>query len=275
MYTTKFLSLTKYFSESIQPKAEIADSPLTLLLINSKNYVEASGEQALRLASAAEKVSKKLARNKAEVSRSVQIVLALPAFSLGRVTFEYPRLAIYTQHLDNHPTGSTTGYLIPEVAKSFGATGSLLNHSEHRIPVEDTKTLVRKLRELAMTSVVCARDSSEVTGFAGACPDYVAIEPPELIGSGVAISKARPELITDSRAALDRAISESGNKNVRLLCGAGIVDPVDAERSVELGAEGILVASGVVKSQDWFSSILGLANGLIAGQEKSGRLLLK
>ena len=150
---------------------------------------------------------------------------------------------------------------MPEIAKLFGASGSLLNHSEHRAPLAEVRSLVNRLKLLRMISVVCARSASEVPKFAALDPDFVAIEPPELIGSGRAVSTARPELISDSKRAL-RGVAQTMKIKTRLLCGAGIVQPLDVKRSVELGAEGILVASGVVKSKNWSKTIDGLAREL-------------
>ena len=153
------------------------------------------------------------------------------------------------------------------MAKSFGAHGSLINHSEHRIPPTTISHLVGKLRDLGLDSVVCARDGKEVSQFAEYEPDYIAIEPPELIGSGKAVSKTRPELIVDSRKELDVVVDRLKSRT-KLLCGAGIIDPIDATKAIELGSEGILVASGIIKSQDWRASIRGLANGIIAAKER-------
>jgi len=230
-----------------------------LFIINSKNYIEASGDNALSLAGTIRDLRKEF--------DSVKVVLATQAFSLSRITSNFPEVDAFCQHVDSKGLGSTTGYLIPEIAKSFGARGSLINHSEHRVPAEIISELVPKLRQLSMVSVVCARDGGEVTEFAKYEPDYIAIEPPELIGSGKAVSKTRPDLIVDSRRNLDSAISRLNSKT-KLLCGAGIVDPIDATRAVELGSDGILVASGVIKSPDWKKAILGLVMGLIAGEQR-------
>ena len=215
-----------------------------------------------KLASAVHAASKELERRKA----GVEIILSVSAFSLGLLSARFPKLPFFAQHLDNESLGSTTGFLVPEIAKMLGADGSVLNHSEHRIPEIAIKESVERLRRLGMRSLVCARDEGEIEAFAKYSPDFLAIEPPELIGSGNAVSKARPEIISDSRDALNRAQPRS-SKTV-LLCGAGIVDSFDAQRAIELGAKGILVASGVVKAPDWKSKILSLSGGLIFSKGK-------
>jgi len=110
-----------------------------------------------------------------------------------------------------------------------------------------------------LVSVVCARTPSEVAQFAGYSPNFVAIEPPELIGSGIAVSTANPEIVTDSiKAAL------TTNPNVKVVCGAGIVDGKDVEAAIKLGSCGVLVASGIVKSHDWKIKISEMAKHLIS-----------
>jgi len=49
---------------------------------------------------------------------------------------------------------------------------------------------------------------------------------------------------------------------VKVLCGAGIVDKTDVQKALELGAEGILISSGVVKSRSWYDKILELSSVL-------------
>ena len=49
--------------------------------------------------------------------------------------------------------------------------------------------MVLKLKELKMVSIVCVKDIAEVKKYVKLNPDFIAIEPPELIGSGKAVSK--------------------------------------------------------------------------------------
>jgi triosephosphate isomerase len=93
--------------------------------------------------------------------------------------------------------------------------------------------------------VVCT--NNEVTSAAAAAlgPAYVAIEPPELIGSGVSVSKANPEIIKRS-VALVHAVSPK----VKVLTGAGIQSGECVKIAVDLGTDGVLLASSVVKSKE-------------------------
>jgi triosephosphate isomerase (TIM) len=166
-------------------------------------------------------------------------------------------IPVFAQHVDDAKEGSTTGFFIPELAKSFGAKGSLLNHSEHRIDRPETiRNLVTRLRKLQMVSIVCARSASEVSDIARFEPDFIAIEPPELIGSGKAVSKENPSIVTESIEAAAKI-----SLNVKVICGAGITDAADVRSALGLGAQGILVASGVIKATSWIDKISELASG--------------
>jgi len=109
-----------------------------------------------------------------------------------------------------------------------------------------------------MISVLCVKNVSEARKYAKLNPNYIAIEPPELIGSGKAVSKEKPELIR--KAAV---VVKSAKNNTKLLCGAGIVSGEDVTKAVELGSKGILVASGIIKAKNWNKIISEFAKALV------------
>jgi triosephosphate isomerase (TIM) len=220
-----------------------------ILILNFKNYLEVAGQGSIKLAKAAQLISKSL-----DGRIRIAACPPQPALSLVKENVDIP---VFAQHVDDAKEGSTTGYFIPEIAKSFGAQGSLINHSEHRIDgLETIQNLVNSLRKLQMVSVVCARSAAEVADIAKFKPDYIAIEPPELIGSGKAVSKENPAIVTDSIEAAAKVSQE-----VRVICGAGITDAADVRSALKLGAKGILVASGVIKATSWVDKISELASG--------------
>ncbi|MGQ0377029.1 MAG: triose-phosphate isomerase [Nitrososphaerota archaeon] len=218
-----------------------------MFVINCKNYEEIAGDKIVKLAKIIERVSKKY---------KVKIALAPPNHLLTRIT--RISVPILSQHVDNKSIGSTTGFVIPELLKTSKIAGSLINHSEHRIPSSDIKRLVSRLHKLKMTSIVCVRNIAEAQKYAKLNPSYIAIEPPELIGSGKAVSKEKPELITKAVVAVKNA-----NNSTKLLCGAGIVSGEDVEKAIQLGAKGILVASGVIKSKKWEKIIVEFSKAMI------------
>ncbi len=206
-----------------------------MFIINCKNYEEISGDKISEFVKIAEKISRKY---------KLKIAIAPPQHLIGLVSNS--KIPILAQHIDNSKVGSTTGYIIPELLKKSKVVGSLINHSEHRISSKDISKLVLKLRELKMISVVCVKDVAEAKKYLKLNPDYIAIEPPELIGSGKAVSNEKPEIIIKAANAV-----KSANNNTKLLCGAGIVSGRDVSKALELGSEGILVASGIIKAKNW------------------------
>ena len=206
-----------------------------MFIINFKNYEDVSGLKAAKLAKIAEKISKK---------HRIKIAVAPPQHLLSEITkYSIPVLA---QHLDTASIGGTTGFMVPEIVKKSQVKGSLINHSEHRIPEKQIRELVMRLKKLGMISVVCVKNVSEAKKYAKLNPSYIAIEPPELIGSGKAVSNEKPEVITRSVIAVKAA-----KNSTKLLCGAGIVSGQDVVKAMQLGAKGILVASGIVKAKNW------------------------
>ena len=218
-----------------------------MFIINCKNYEEISGDKIKKFIKIAEQVSKKY---------KIKIAISPPQHLIGLVVNS--SIPILAQHIDDSKIGSTTGYIIPELLKKSKVKGSLINHSEHRISSKEIEKLVLKLKELKMISIVCVKDVAEVKKYLKINPDFIAIEPPELIGSGKAISTEKPDLI--QKAA--RIVNDSKNKT-KLLCGAGIVSGEDVAKSIELGSKGILVASGIIKAKNWNKIISEFAKALV------------
>ena len=216
------------------------------IIINCKNYLEISGERIFHLAEIAQDISEKY---------KIEIMLAPPQNSLFSLS-QFIKLPLICQHIDNEKIGPTTGFTVPELARSYGASGSLINHSEHRIEHTNIKNTIERLRQLNMTSIVCASTSREVGELSRFNPDMIAIEPPELIGSGKAVSKVNPSIITES-------VKEARiySKNVKVICGAGIVDKTDVQSAIKLGSKGILLASGLIKSESWKHKLIELSEG--------------
>jgi triosephosphate isomerase len=206
-----------------------------LVVINMKTYPESTGADGLRLALLCQEVAE--ATGKSIVIAPPQCDLALYANTVA--------IPILSQHVDNVKPGGTTGRVTPEAVKAIGCAGTLINHSEYRISSEDVKTLVERCRKLGLVSIVCTKDAKESQEYAMFKPDFIAVEPPELIGGEVSVTTANPKVVSDTVAAVKK-ISPSTN----VLCGAGVKNGADVRKALELGAHGVLLASGVVKAKD-------------------------
>ena len=219
-----------------------------LLVVNFKAYIEATGKRAVALAKVAERVA---------AATGVDIIVA-PQFVDVKSVSEAVAIPVFGQHLDPIAAGAHTGHVLADSLKSAGAEGSLLNHSEKRLSRAEIQSAVGICLETDLYSLVCADTAIAAAEVAKFHPDMIAIEPPFLIGSGVSVSKARPEMITEGL----RMIKRVSNKIV-VLCGAGVTTAEDVSKALDLGTEGVLVASSVVKTKDSENVLSKMADAMI------------
>jgi triosephosphate isomerase len=203
-----------------------------LILVNFKTYIEATGKRGVELAKIADRVSR---------DSGVTIAVA-PQFTDLKAVAEAVEIPVFSQHVDPIKPGAFTGHVLAEAVKAAGASGTILNHSERRIRISEIEEALSLARVSDLASLVCT-DTPGVSAAVGSLdPEMIAIEPPDLIGTGVAVSKARPELITNSIKRI-----RSVNNLVDILCGAGVSTAEDVGKALELGTRGVLVSSSVVK----------------------------
>jgi len=206
-----------------------------MIIVNFKTYLEATGEKAVELAKKAEKVS---------LETKISIGVAPQSTDIATVA-KTAKIPVFAQHIDPIQPGSHTGYVLAEAVKETGAIGTLINHSERQLKLSDIDAIIKITRQKNLVSVVCANNPNISAAVASLKPDIIAIEPPELIGTGIPVSKAKPEVITDTI----RLVREI-NKKIVILCGAGISRGEDVKAALKLGTQGVLVASGIVKAKD-------------------------
>ncbi len=199
-----------------------------MILLNLKNY-----EQSIREPAGYVKAAKEVSKES-----GVRIAVAVPAVLLKEGAEIYSD--VFAQHADPFEPGANTGAVIPFALKEIGAKGSMINHSEKRVGVEKAKETVLLMKKHGLESVVCVEKVEEGKEVAKARPEFIAIEPPELIGSGRSISKYRPELIEDAVNEIDGTV----------LAGAGVSTKEDVEVALKLGAKGVLLASAFVKADN-------------------------
>ncbi|KON34026.1 MAG: triosephosphate isomerase [miscellaneous Crenarchaeota group-6 archaeon AD8-1] len=195
-----------------------------LIIVNFKTYLESTGKNGLNLARQARKASKET---------GIQIVICPQLADLSLISARVD-IPIFSQHIDAITPGSHTGHVLATSIKDAGAIGTLINHSERQL----------KLSESGAVSALN--------------PDIVSIEPPELIGTGVAVSKAKPEIVTNTI----NIVHKINNKPI-ILCGAGISKPEDVAVAIKLGTKGILVASAIVKAKNPYDLLCKFAEAII------------
>ena len=217
------------------------------IVINFKVYNEVVGEKGIELAKICENIAKK---------EDVEIVVVPQMVDLG-VIAKSVSIPVFSQHVDAVEPGSKTGHTTPESVKGAGGTGTLINHSEMKMRIADIDFAVEKCRELGLETIVCSNNLEVSKACSLTNPDFVAVEPPELIGGDVSVTAANPEIVRNTVNAIKNI-----NPNVKVLCGAGVKNGKDVAKALELGAEGVLLASGVVKAKNPKDVLMDLISGI-------------
>lgn len=218
-----------------------------IVILNYKTYLESSGENALELARALKSASEE---------SGITMVAAPQAADIYRIQDQIS-LPIFAQHINPITPGGHTGSNLIETLIEAGISGSLINHSENRMKLADIDEVIQLCKQNDIESCVCTNNIATSKAIATFSPDAVAVEPPELIGTGIPVSQAQPEVVEDSVKGV-----KSINKKIKVLCGAGISTGDDMKAAMDLGADGVLLASGIVKAENPKEALLDLVSKL-------------
>jgi triosephosphate isomerase len=205
------------------------------IIINFKTYDEGSGNRGLELARICEKISD---------SKNVEIVVAPQVADIFRISSRVD-IPVISQTIDAYDEGKHTGSILAEDIKDAGAVGTLVNHSECQKSLEEIEKILEVCRRIKLTTVCCASTPEMAQEIARLSPDIIAIEPPELIGTGISVSKAKPGVITKTLKKVHDI-----DPNIPVLCGAGISNNKDLMKALKLGAVGVLVSSDIVTAEN-------------------------
>ncbi len=224
-----------------------------IIAINYKAYPQAFGKKAIEIAKQAEKVAKET---------GVIVIVAPPFTELYRIVQEV-EIPVYAQHVDPYDPGAHTGYIPLEALKEIGVKGTIINHSEHQMKIADIHKIVAKAKKLGIQTLVCGDVPEVGAAVAVLEPDMIAVEPPELIGTGIPVSKAKPEVVTRSVELIRKV-----NPQVKILTGAGIATGEDVAAAIKMGTIGVLVASAVMKAKDPYKVIKDMAEKALKALEE-------
>ncbi len=217
------------------------------LVINFKTYLNATGSRAIDLARRIDKVAKEYP--------TVRVMIAPSVVDVLKVAEVVEAVDVIAQHVDPIDPGAHTGRIPIWVLSEYGIAGALVNHSERPVSFNELVNIVSTLRRYGMKSIVCT-PNVDASRMATQIADFVAFEDPELIGSGISVSKAKPELVRRNVEAIraGQAIP---------LVGAGISTAEDVRASIALGAQGVLVASAIVKAKNVENKVREFISALI------------
>jgi len=217
------------------------------IVLNVKTYAEATGIKVLEIAQLMDKI----------VDESgVSMAIAVQATDISRCVTSI-KIPVFAEHIDPITPGSHTGWTLPESIKDAGAIGTLINHSEHRLKLSDIDFCITRAKEIMLDHIVCTNNISTSKAAAALSPNFIAVEPPKLIGGNISVTTADPGIVSDSVKTVKNV-----DKKVKVICGAGVKNGKDVSMAIELGAEGVLLASGIVKAKDKERVIRDLASGL-------------
>lgn len=198
-------------------------------MVNFKTYKEATGYRAVNLARACRRVMDET---------GVRIV-AVPQVADLRNCVE-TGAECWVQHVDPVQQGKNTGWITVEEVEEAGALGTLLNHAEHKLSREVLEKTMSLISGMAFQACICAADLQEAGWLDSLNPNYIAYEPPELIGNtDKSVATEKPEIITEVLNITHHP----------LLIGAGIHNAEDVKTGIRLGAKGILLATSVVLAE--------------------------
>jgi len=206
---------------------------LPIIIVNFKTYEEATGDGALKLA--------RICRNVA-AKHGKRIIISPQFTDIYRISREAsPYTPVFAQHIDDG-IGKFTGSISPLAVREAGAVGTLLNHSERRLTIEEVGRRISAAKAHGLMSLCFADSIDESLKIASFGPEMIAYEPPELVGTGISVSTAKPSQITDFVSRV--------SPSVRRLVGAGISNAGDVKKALELGADGWGVSSAFTKAKD-------------------------
>jgi len=212
-----------------------------MIFVNFKTYPEGTGKKAIELAKICSEVAKKSG------VPIIPVVQVVDVYQIKQAAND----SIWIQHLDPYLPDRATGFINLEALIEAGATGTILNHAEHKIPLGTIKQTIKRIEKINSSknskiknkfqTLICVRSLSQTERIVKLKPDFIAYELAELIGGDISVSQAQPEMIKHFVEACS---------SISAIIGAGIKNETDVKIGLQLGAKGILVSSGVVLAHD-------------------------
>lgn len=212
-----------------------------MIILSLKTYKEATGNSAIKLLSSVKKISKET---------GVKIIPAVQPTDIYRIKKEL-RIEVWAQHMDPIEPGKNMGWLSPYALKEAGATGVVINHSEHKTNDENVKKILDKAKEYGLKNVVVAFDVDTVIKYDSWEPDYISYEREDAIGTGVSMVTQEKDNIIKLVSILKRP----------LIIGAGIATGEDVRDAIKVGVVGVIMASRFVLAKDPEAKLRELAMG--------------
>lgn len=214
-----------------------------MIFLSLKTYKESTGQAVINLLSSVKKVSQET---------GIPIIPIAQPTDIYRIKKELD-IEVWAQHVDPIDPGKNTGWISPYSVKEAGATGVLINHSEHKLKEEVIIETIKKARQYNLKIILIGQTVEMIKKFDSFDVDFLSFEKEDLIASPVSMIDQQEEVI------------KSIVKIVKhpLIIGAGINDGEDTRKSKAAGAAGILMATYFVTAPDPEQKLRELTQGFL------------
>src|SRR3989338_1292345 len=214
-----------------------------MIFLSLKTYQEATGQAVINLLSSVKKVSRET---------GIPIIAVAQATDIYRIRKELD-IEVWAQHVDPIDPGKNTGWISPYSVKEVGATGVLINHSEHKVREEVIVETIKKARQYNLKIILIGQTVEMIKKFDSFDIDFLSFEKEDLIASPVSMIDQQEEAIKD----LVKIVKHP------LIIGAGINDGEDTKKSKAAGAIGVLMATYFVTAPNPEQKLRELTEGFI------------
>jgi triosephosphate isomerase len=194
------------------------------------------GERAVAFARAADSISRK---------HEVPIIFDPQYVDIPRIVAETQYLYVFAQHMDSVTIGRGIGHILPEALKEAGVVGTILNHAERKLFINEIYKTIYRADEIGLATLVCADSPYEAAAVAEFKPNIVLAEPPELIGTSRPVGSRLKSFISETITKVKRI-----NPKIIVGSGAGVKDAQGVREIIKMGAELTGSTSAILKSDD-------------------------
>ena len=206
------------------------------------------GKEALEFAKAADCISKKY---------EVSIIFDPQYVDIPKIVEETENLYIFAQHMDSVEIGRGIGSILPEALKEAGAVGTILNHAEYKLKINEIYKTIKRADDIGLATLVCADSPSEAAAVAEFNPNIVLAEPPELIGTGKQVGKLLENFISETISRVKKI-----NPEIIIGSGAGIKDSEGIKKIIKMGIDLTGSTSAVLMSDNPIKTLEDMVKAL-------------
>jgi triosephosphate isomerase len=198
------------------------------------------GRALLKLAQHADHLSNKY---------DVRIIITPQSVDIPLLVHETKCILVFAQHMDFLEPGRGIASVLPEAVKEAGAVGTLLNHAEKKLSLQDIEKTIRRADQVGLATMVCADTEDEALQIAALSPNIILAEAPSLIEAGkrAAADQEQIRVINEKIARI--------NADILVLHGGGMSSGTDAYNIIKWGAQATGSTSGVILAPDPFARL--------------------